>query len=156
MRKSVVEAQPPQTNPRTDEGWLDLERIATVELTSEDPAHPIESAFANRGGWRAAKEGRQVIRLGFDKPQALRRIWLRFSETEVGRTQEFVLRSFSWGAQPFREIVRQQWNFSPDGSTEEIEDYQVELKDISALELSIQPDITSGKAIASLAGWRVA
>jgi hypothetical protein len=156
MRKSVVEAQPAQTNPRTDEGWLDLERIATVEVTSEDPAYPIESAFANSGGWRAAHEGRQVIRLIFDKPQTFHRIWLRFSETEVTRTQEFVLRAFSWGVKPFREIVRQQWNFSPDGSTEETEDYQVELKDISALELSIQPDITSGKAIASLAGWRVA
>ena len=156
MRKSIVKAQPTQTNPRTDEGWFDLERIATAELTSEDPAYPIESALTNSGGWRAAKEGRQVIRLVFDKPQVLHRIWLRFSETEFTRTQEFVLRAFSWGAQPFREIVRQQWNFSPEGSTEETEEYPLELTDVSALELAIQPDITSGKAIATLAGWRVA
>jgi hypothetical protein len=156
MRKSVVEAQPAQSNPRTGEGWFDLETIATVELTSEDPACPIESAFTNTGGWRAANEGRQVIRLLFDEPQMLQRIWLRFSETEVTRTQQFVLQAFSGGPQPFREIVRQQWNFSPQGSTEETEDYEVELKDISALELAIQPDITTGKAIAALAGWRVA
>jgi hypothetical protein len=155
MRKSVVEAQPAPTNPRTDEGWLDLERIATVEPTGEDPAYPIESAFTNSGGWRARKEGRQVIRLVFDKPQVLHRILLRFSETEISRTQYFVLRSLSWG-QPFREIVHQQWNFSPNGSTEELEDYQVELNDVSALELDIEPEIKAGKAIATLAEWRVA
>jgi hypothetical protein len=115
--------QPSQSN----DGWLDLERIATVELTSEDPAYPIESAFTNHGGSRAATEGRQVIRLVFDEPQVLHRIWLRFSETKVARAQQFVSRSFTWGERPFREIVRQEWNFSPDGSTEEVEDYRVEL-----------------------------
>ncbi len=156
MRKSVVQAQPALANARANDGWLDLERIATVELTSEDPAYPIESAFTNQSGWRASTEGQQVIRLVFDKPQVLHRIWLRFSETKIARTQQFVLRSFTWGGRPFREIVRQKWNFSPDGSTEEVEDYRVELKDISALELTIQPEISAGKAMASLAGWRVA
>jgi len=156
MRKSVVEAPAAEHSSRIDECWLDLERIARVEVTSEDPAYPIESAFLNSGIWRAAKEGQQVIRLVFDKPQALRRIWLRFSETEVARTQEFALRALATDARPPHEIVRQQWTFSPNGSTEEIEDYPVELKNVSALELTIQPEITAGKAIATLAGWRVA
>ena len=49
--------------------FFEVERLATVQVTSEDPAFPIESVFRNNGGWRAAKEGEQVIRLVFDEPQ---------------------------------------------------------------------------------------
>ena len=155
MRKSVLEAPRAQTSSRPEVNWLDVEKLASVQVTSEDPAYPIESVFSNSGGWRAVQEGEQLIRLIFDQPQTIHRICLRFLETEVARTQQFVLR-FSGPAGPFREIVRQQWNFSPDGSTEELEDYRVELSDVSALELTIHPEITAGKAIATLASWRMA
>ena len=62
------------------------------------------------------------------------------------RTQEFVLRS----GEPFREIVRQQWNFSAPSSTREAEEYRVQLSDVSILELTIVPDIQGGSACASL------
>jgi hypothetical protein len=42
----------------------------------------------------------------------------------------------------FREIVRQQWSFYPQGSTTEIEDYQVNLDSVSVLELALKPDLT--------------
>jgi hypothetical protein len=94
-----------------------VEQIASVELTSEDPNSPIEFALTAGGGrsWRAGRPGEQVIRSVFDNPLRLRRIWLEFSERDVQRTQEF---SLSWSPQrdePLREIVRQQWNFSPQG-----------------------------------------
>jgi len=41
---------------------------------------------------------------------------------------------------PFSEIVASQWSFSPQGSTSEIEDYQVNLATVSILELAIKPD----------------
>ena len=52
--------------------WLDLERLAQVEITSENAKHPIESALiSDRGtGWRAAQPGKQTIRLIFDQPLA--------------------------------------------------------------------------------------
>jgi hypothetical protein len=53
------------------------------------------------------------------------------------------------------EIVRQQWNFSPDGSTSETEDYRVDLHGVSVMELNINPDVRSPYAIASLSEWRV-
>ena len=53
------------------------------------------------------------------------------------------------------EIVRQQWNFSPAGSTTEIEQYAVDLDAVSVLELSIQPDLSRREAVATLASWRV-
>jgi hypothetical protein len=55
-----------------------------------------------------------------------------------------------------REIVRQQWNFSPAGSGSEVEDYEVDLDGVSALELAIKPDLARGEAPATLASWRVA
>ena len=157
MRKIALE-RPAQPGTESPERWLDVERLATVQVTSEDPSFPIESVFraGGAGGWRASQEGEQGIRLVFDQPQTLRRVWLHFSETEVARTQQFTLRWSGAGEQTFREIVRQQWNFNPGGSTDEIEDYRVNLSGVSTLELTIQPEITSGKTFATLAGWRIA
>jgi hypothetical protein len=158
MRKTII--NPDIANPRAhrQQKWLDLEEIATVEVTSEDPNFPMESALATREGpgWRAAEPGKQVIRIVFDNPRPLRRIRLEFSETDIERTQEFTLRWSSQAGGPFREIVRQQWNFSPQGSTSEAEDYQVDLDSVSVLELTLKPDLTPGSALATLAAWRVA
>ncbi|MGA8437714.1 MAG: hypothetical protein WB762_05375 [Candidatus Sulfotelmatobacter sp.] len=55
----------------------------------------------------------------------------------------------------FREIVRQQWNFSPPNTTREIEEYHVQLSDITVLELVIVPDISRAPAFASLKSLRV-
>jgi hypothetical protein len=52
--------------------------------------------------------------------------------------------------------VRPQWNFSPQGSTSEIEDYRVSLPGVSPLELTITPDLRSKNAMASLFRWQVA
>jgi hypothetical protein len=156
MRKSLLERDPAQPGFQSDTDWLDVEKLATVQVTSEDPAFPIESVFGNNGSWRGAKEGEQVIRLIFDEPQTLHRIWLRFSEAKIARTQQFTLRWAAPGRQTFHEIARQQWNFSPDASTEEFEDYRVNLNEVTTLELTIQPEITAGKAVATLACWRIA
>ncbi|PYV72771.1 MAG: hypothetical protein DMG96_25045, partial [Acidobacteria bacterium] len=74
---------------------------------------------------------------------------------ETARTQEFVLRWSSDGGNSFREIVRQQWNFSPPNTVCEIEEYQVELSNVTALELVIVPDISRGTTRASLKSLRV-
>jgi hypothetical protein len=79
-----------------------------------------------------------------------------FVEEEMERTQEFVLRWLPQGASAYREIVRQQYVFSPTGSTREVEEYQVDLKDLVTIELSIIPDISGRTAFASLAQWALA
>ena len=134
------------------QGWLDLERAAAVEVTSEDEHFPVESAFRSETarGWRAAAPGCQTIRLIFDHPQRLKCISLVFEEGEIPRTQEFVLRWSSDGGSTLKEIVRQQWNFSPPESIREVEQYQVDLHNIDVLELVINPDIARGVARASL------
>ena len=131
---------------------------ARVEMSSEDPEHPIEAALlsTSRGGWRAARPGEQTIRLIFDRPQRLRRIQILFEERERARTQEFALHWSPDGGRSFKEIVRQQWNFSPAGSVREAEDYRVDLSGVTALELAILPDISNDDVLASLTCWRVA
>lgn len=142
----------------SNRGWMELEPIATVEATSEDPLFPLESAFdgTTGTGWRASESGEQKVRVVFDQPVSLRRIELRFEETQSERTQEFSLRWLPAGEGRPTEIARQQWNFSPGGSTSEVEDYRVDLKEVSALELWIQPDISRREAFATLASLRLA
>ena len=93
MRKQVF-TPTPQGIRSPDEGWLDLDRAASVEVTSEEKNYGIDSALVSgeTQGWRAASPGTQTIRLLFDQPQRLTRISLVFEETETERTQEFVLR----------------------------------------------------------------
>ena len=137
---------------------MDLGQIATVEVTSEDPNFPIESVFgATEGaGWRAGQRGEQQIRLIFDQALPVRRIQLHFVERSHTRLQEFTVRWSAADGGQAKEIVRQQWNFSPEGSTSEIEDYQVDLDGVSTLELVIRPDLTHNEAVATLGAWRVA
>src|SRR5258708_7268189 len=157
MRKKVIKSAI-SPRPHSQEEWLNLEEIARVEVTSEDPSFPIEAALtAGQGpGWRAAEKGTQIIRIVFDEPRTLRQIKLEFTETEIERTQEFTLRWSDEATGPFREIVRQQWSFSPQGSTSEVENYQVKLRDLSVLELTLKPDLTPDNAFATLARCRLA
>ena len=107
MRKQTINSGSEAVS-RSGDVWLDLERLAQVEITSESAEHPIESALIpDRGpGWRAAQPGKQTIRLIFDQPLALGHILLRFDEKEQGRTQEFVLRWLAEGQQsPERSCV---------------------------------------------------
>jgi hypothetical protein len=157
MRKRII-GHGPGAVAAAEPGWMDLEQLAQVEITSEDVDHPIESALipGTGSGWRAAQPGEQTIRLRFDEPLRLKRIHLMFQEDEQERTQEFVLRWSPDGGQSYREIVRQQYNFSPPAAALEVEDYDVDLDGITALELKIVPDISGGSTRASLAQLRLA
>jgi hypothetical protein len=156
MQKRLVRA--PEQHRAPPASWLEVESLAQVELTSEDPAHPIEAAFKPGGGsgWRASEPGTQTIRLLFNQPQPLRRIRLHFIEPTAERTQEFSLRWSADGGRSFRELVRQQFTFSPGGATSEIEEFEVDLAGVTALELTIIPDQGRGQVHASLAEWRLA
>ena len=156
MRKRLI--TPTSDSIRTHaEGWLDVERAAVVEITSEDKDFPIESAFGSGegAGWRASAPGNQTIRLVFDQPQRLRCIALVFEENEIARTQEFVMRWSPDGGSTVKEIVRQQWNFSPPGSIRQVEEYRAELTGVIIIELVINPDIGGGPARASLRNLRL-
>src|SRR5262252_1589848 len=145
MRKRFI--NPTAESIRTrGPGWLDVERATVVEVTSEDRDFPVG---------RAAAPGAQTIRLIFDQTKTLRCISLVFEENETGRTQEFVLRWSPDRESSFKEIVRQQWTFSPPESIREVEEYQVDLSNVAVLELVITPSIGGGLARASVKNLRL-
>ncbi len=155
MRKSILypKNQVGPTAPPGEAVYLDVGNLAQVEVTSEQEEYPVEAALlsASGPGWRAGQSGKQTIRLVFDEPQVIRRIHLAFHEAEQERTQEFLLRWLRSGEQSYREIVRQQYSFSPPDTVEEAEEYAVDLAAVEALELIIEPDLTGkgGKAMLS-------
>lgn len=158
MRKRIIGSRTAEVETPENRDWLDLETLARVELTSEDPSRPIEAAISgdDESGWRAADPGAQTVRLLFDEPLRVRHIQLLFREIEARRTQEFVLSWRTDTEKQHREIVRQQYHFSPPHSTEELEDYAVDLDGLTELELTIIPDISGEPVRASLARMRLA
>jgi hypothetical protein len=156
MRKRQIRVESLKAVAPTE--WLDIKAIAQVEISSEGTGNPIESALTPDadGEWCAAEAGEQIIRLVFDTPQAIRRIHVMIEERERFRTQEYIFRWSDNIGGPLREICRQQWNFSPTGSTREVENHSVDLKNVAVLELSIKPDISGGDARARLRELRIA
>jgi hypothetical protein len=157
MRKRITGPQYAKGSGESDQDWLDLEHIAIVEATSEDPSFPMEWVVGLKDGpgWRASQKGEQQIRIIFHEPVSLHRIQLRLHEMEHERTQEFTVRWSPAAGGSTIEIMRQQWNFSPTGSTTEIEDYVVDLDAACVLELTIRPDLSRREAVATLASWRL-
>jgi hypothetical protein len=138
-------------------GWLNLEEIAYVDVSSEDADRPIDGALLGPTtvGWRAANAGEQRLRIHFDAPQALTHVHLIFDEAERERVQEFELRWSDDGGHTFRPLVRQRFSFSPRGATREVEDYSVSLVGVTDLELHLIPDISHQPAVATLTALRL-
>jgi hypothetical protein len=157
MRKSILSQPTADGVSPSSRQWLDLQELASAEISSEDAQHPFENALpgGKEGGWRAAVPGPQVIRLNFDRPQVIRRIRLEFREEHKERSQEFAVFASS-AANQKREVVRQQWTFSPGGSAIEVEDYSVDLPNVLSLELNIDPGRHDKQAVASLESIAIA
>ncbi len=159
MRKTTI-SPVSEMLPFSDLNFLDLEQLAQVEFTSECPEHPVESALLltedSGAGWQAANAGEQTIRVIFDQPRIIEHIFLTFDESQQSRTQEFVLLWLMDNESAYREILRQQYHFSPPNTTQEIEHYEVRLYQLKALELRIIPDISGGDACATLKRLRLA
>jgi hypothetical protein len=104
MRKYIIDQEVKKTTA-TDERWLDLEQMAQVELTSEDPDYPFEGALAEGGKeWRASQGGKQRIRIIFNEPQKISHIQLLFEETRQDRTQELFWNIHLMGAILIRKL----------------------------------------------------
>jgi hypothetical protein len=84
MRKRII-GHGPREVAAAEPGWMDLERLAQVEITSEDAGYPIESALipGTGSGWRAAQPGEHTIRLLFNEPLRLNRISNSISVRQV-------------------------------------------------------------------------
>ena len=157
MKKRIITDALP-SKEELNSRWLDLEALAELEVTSEDKGYTIEGALLSNQshGWKADIPGKQIIRLLFNQTQTIKHIHLCFLETDLVRTQEYVLRYSHDNGLIFEEIVRQQWTFSPDGSNKEEEDHLVALSGVSVFELIITPDINNENVLGSLEQLRLA
>jgi len=151
MRKTILPAPPSHPGSLHLEQWLDLTRLARVEVTSEDPSFPVEHALTldTITGWRAGSPGPQILRLHFDAPQDLHHIHLHFIDRAAERSQEVAIYAAT-ATLPLHELRRQQWTFSPGGSTEKIEDFTLHLPAVTTLELRIDPDRSHNPAQSDL------
>jgi hypothetical protein len=127
------------------EGEISIADVATVQVTSEEADHPIDHAFdQNRGPggsrWIAAQSGEQTVILLFDRPQTIRKIGVEVEELAVSRTQELSVSVSSDGGRTYRELVRQEFNFSPPGTSFERELWSTSAGAVTHLRLEIKPD----------------
>ena len=141
MRKQILESQA----FAQDGQEIPVASVATVCVTSEDADHPVEHAFNHHRGprgtrWVAGQVGEQTILVVFDTPQAIGQVSLEVEETDVSRTQELALAVSSDGGQHYRELRRQEFNFSPEGATFEREDWTISEPNVTHVRLAIKPD----------------
>jgi hypothetical protein len=75
VRKSIIDRLTIKRAHDFEQDWLAIEQLAEVEVTSEDPNFPIESALLLGKGsdWRAAEKVEQLIRIVFNSPRIIRR-----------------------------------------------------------------------------------
>jgi hypothetical protein len=143
LRKRLI-TQPSQA-PIPVEGSIRVEDVAVVEVTSEQPHHPIDNAFDSSRGpggtrWIADEPGTQFVTLVFDRPQTIRQIGIEVEETQESRTQELAVSASPDGGRSYQELIRQEFHFSPPGTTLERERWSVSAGAITHLRLEIKPD----------------
>jgi hypothetical protein len=147
LRKLIIPAAPHPDDPRTsDEAErMYIPELATVLVTSEAAEHPVDCLFDGHGGpggtrWVAAVDGEQELILAFDTPQTIQEVGLETEEFQASRTQVLTLALSQNGGRTYREVLRQEFNFSPPGTTFERERWIVPATMVSHLRVTIRPD----------------
>jgi hypothetical protein len=65
---------------------------------------------------------------------------LEVEETKVSRTQDLQLAVSVDEGKTYRELLRQEFNFSPESSTFEREEWTINIKGVTHLRFQIKPD----------------
>jgi hypothetical protein len=143
LRKQILPKSPAAKTRRVEE--ISIPDVATVLITSEMPEHPIDHICDDQRGpggtrWIAGEPGEQTLILVFDTPRNLHAVDLEIEEPDVSRTQELSLAVSNDGGQTYREVLRQEYNFSPPHTTFEREEWHVPAEAVTNLRLSIKPD----------------
>jgi hypothetical protein len=159
LRKQITSARPGDSFALG--GEIDVAKVATVQVTSEQDDHPIDHVFDERRGpggsrWIADAPGPQTVILVFDAPQAITRVGVEVEELGVSRTQELSLSVSDDGGRTYRNLVRQEFNFSPPGTTFEREAWSVAAAPVTHLRLEIKPDKGGRIGLATLTSLSLA
>jgi len=143
LRKHILNRPP--TGEALEPDVLDIPTLATVLVTSEAPDHPVDhlfDAFGGPGGtrWVAGSDGEQALVLAFDAPQTIRAVGIEVEEPRATRTNVLSVSLSDDGGRTYRERVRQEFTFSPPGTTFEREEWAMPADRITHLRVVIQPD----------------
>jgi hypothetical protein len=154
MRKRVQSETAPREQASRG-GAVDLSHLASVQVTSEMPEHPVENALegpVGRGSprWIAGESGPQTITLAFDAAQAVGEVALEIEDPTQERTQQLELSVSRDAERSYDVLVRQDFNFSPSGATWQREAWRIDQAGVTHLRLRIVPNKSGGDARAVL------
>jgi len=158
IRKRLLEdarLQPPNSGRE-----VNVTAGATIGYSSEEPGHPVDSIFDGRDGpggtfWQSARENTsETLLIEFDQPQNISRLIFEAEERQLERTQEVRLEVSCDGGSSFRQLLVQEFVFSPRGATFQREDLRVGVSGASHLRLVIVPN-KNGSGRAKLTALRL-
>lgn len=144
LRKKIIPSATGAVIPASV-NTLDIIRNAEVIATSESENFPLDNIVDGSTGpgssqWVAGTTGPQTLIFKFDTPQNITTIVYEIEEREVARTQEVCFEASTDSGAHFREILRHEYNFSPDGSTFQREELKLALPQTTELKMTIKPD----------------
>jgi hypothetical protein len=141
-------------------GEIDIASCATIAYSSENPAHPVEHLLDGRSGpgatcWISDRpDVAEQIVVEFDPPQAISRLRYEVEEAVRERTQEVRVEVSEDGGRTYRQLLVQEYTFSPGGATYQREEQRLNLLQISHLRLTIVPN-KNGSGLATLTSLRL-
>ena len=158
LRKRPLEAEAAASGRAANE--IDIVGRATISYSSEDPAHPVEHLLDGQSGpgatrWMSARvDTIEHIVLEFDQPQTISRLVYEVEEATRERTQEVRVEVSEDRARTYRQILVQEYNFSPRGATYQREEQRLDLDRVTHLRLTIVPN-KNGSGTATLTALRL-
>jgi F5/8 type C domain-containing protein len=158
LRKRPLEADAAASGRAANE--IDIAGRATVSYSSEDPAHPVEHLLDGRSRpgttrWMSARfDTIEHLVVEFDQPQTISRLIYEVEEATRERTQQVRVEISEDGARTYRQILVQEYNFSPRGATYQREEQRFDLHGVTHLRLTIVPN-KSGSGTATLTALRL-
>jgi hypothetical protein len=158
IRKRLMSEQ--GSTPPERPGEIDIASHATLVYSSEDPDHPLEHLIdgdCGRGAtrWASARPNTtERIVLEFDQAQRISRLVYEVEECWQPRTQEVRVEVSSDHGHAYRQVLAQEYTFSPQGATFQHEDLRLDLPAITHLSLTIVPN-KGGSGVATLTSLRL-
>jgi F5/8 type C domain-containing protein len=158
LRKRQLDAGGAPRSRAADE--VDIASCATIAYSSENPVHPVENLLDGRSGpgatrWISARSDviEQIV-VEFDQPQTISRLVYEVEGAVRERTQEVRVEVSEDGGQTYRQILVQEYSFSPGGATYQREEQRLNLHQVSHLRLTIVPS-KNGSGTATLTSLRL-
>jgi F5/8 type C domain len=158
FRKRALEADAATIARAAEE--IDIAGCAMIAYSSEDPAHPVENLFDGHSGpgatrWMSARPDTvEHIVVEFDQPQTISRLVYEVEEATTERTQELRVEVSEEGGRTYRQILVQEYTFSPRGATFQREEQRFNLRQVTHFRFTIVPN-KNGSGTATLTTLRL-